>query len=527
MNDPKPSYEDLQNKIKILELELSNLKKSDFRQDYEDFVQYSQSIYYQYSNLRGGLFWSNRVKDILGFSPEEIKENPFLWNNSIHPDDLPLVQKAIEDYERGADYNIEYRIRTKSGKWIWLHDHFIRKIQIGDEIIIDGNALDITLQKEAELALRESEERFRNYINSTSDIVFTLDTEQRHNGIFGDWAEKSGLSKEFFLGKTTKELLGDKADVHEEANKKALNGEYVVYEWSNVIGDTTIYFQTSLSPLYKENKIIGIIGVGRNITNLKKIEFALRESEESIQKQNIELIKLNSDKNRFISILAHDLKNPFNNIRGLLKLIQENLSSYNEIELKKIIDMIHESVEKYHNLLEDILHWARTQSGNFSIEGEKLLFIKTCTEVIENLQAMATQKDISIQLEAKNSEIVFTDKNILTTILRNLISNSIKFTNQGGHIQISLEQNNFNSIITVSDNGIGISPERLKTLFEISQVHSTPGTEKENGTGLGLMLCKELIEKQSGKIWVKSQPGKGSQFIFSIPNLPSNRDTKY
>lgn len=525
MNDPKQSYEDLENKIKILEQELSELKNNNFNQDYEDFVQYSQSIYYQYSNLRGGLFWSNRVKDILGFSPEEIKENPFLWNNSIHPDDKPLVEKAIEDFERGAEYNIEYRIKTKSGNWIWLHDHFIRKIQIGDEIIIDGNALDITLQKEAELALRESEERFKNYINSTSDIVFTLDTEQRHNGIFGDWAEKSGLSKEFFLGKTTKELLGDKAEVHESANKRALKGEYVVYEWSNQIGDSTIYFQTSLSPLYKENKIIGIIGVGRNITDLKKIEFALRESEKNIHKQNIELRKLNSDKNRFISILAHDLKNPFNNIRGLLKLIQENLTSYNEIELKNIISMIHESVEKYHNLLEDILHWARTQSGNFSIEGEKLLFIKICKEVIENLQAMATQKDISIHLGAKDSDIVFTDKNILTTILRNLISNSIKFTNQGGHIDISLKHDNANAIVTVSDNGIGISSERIETLFEISQVHSTPGTDKENGTGLGLMLCKELIEKQSGKIWVNSELGKGSQFIFSLPLPSSPTDT--
>lgn len=501
------------------------MKNEKNSQDYEDFVQYSPSIYYQYSNLRGGLFWSNRVQDILGFSPDEIKKNPFLWNKSIHPDDMAFVQKAIEDYQKGTEYNIEYRIKTKSGKWIWLNDHFIRKIQIGNEIIIDGNAIDITQRKEAELALRESEEMFKKCINSTSDIVFTLDTEQRHNGIFGDWAEKAGLTKSFFLGKTAKELLGENAEIHIQANNKALSGENVVYEWSSNIGDSTFYYQTSVSPLYKENKIIGIIGIGRNITDLKKTEFALRASEENIQKQNIELRKLNSDKNRFISILAHDLKNPFNNIYGLINLMLDSFETYEPSELKNIIQMIHDSASKYRSLLEDILHWARTQTGNFSIEREKLNFLAVCREVVESLQVLAIKKAISIQIDTRESDIIFSNKNILSTVLRNLISNSIKFTNRRGQIKISLQEKNSDLIVKVSDNGVGISPDRIKTLFDISQVQSTLGTEKEFGTGLGLMLCKELIKKQSGKIWVESEVGKGSHFLFSIPTLTETIDS--
>lgn len=395
MKNSNPSYEDLKNKIQSLELELSNLKNNNFKHDCEEFLQNSKSIYYQYSNKRGGLFWSNRVKEILGFSPEELKDDPFLSNNPIHPEDQHLVDKAVDNYKEGADNDVEYRIKTKSGKWIWLHDHFIRKVQIGDEIIIDGNALDVTLRKEAEIALQQS----------------------------------------------------------------------------------------------KEN----------------------------IQRQNTALRKLNADKNRFISIIAHDLKNPFNNIRGLLKLILENFSSYNSDDLVGMLQMMNTSAEKYYTLLEDILSWARTQSGNFSIQIERLVFLNICKEVIENLQGMAANKEITIQLDTCEFELVFSDKNILATTLRNLISNSIKFTNHGGIINISLSQSDSESIVTVSDNGIGISPDRLKNLFEISQMQSTNGTNMEKGTGLGLLLCKELIEIQSGKIWAESEQGKGSKFIFSIP----------
>lgn len=515
MSNPKPTYEELENKIKNLELELNTIRNIE-SYTYKDFVQFSRSIYYKYSNLRGGLFWSDRV-NILGFSPEEIKTDPFLWFNSIHPEDKPNVKKAIEDYAKGKNYEIEYRIQTKSGKWIWLQDHFIRKTQIEDEIIIDGNAIDVTYRKKAELELKESEERFKNYINSTSDIVFTLDTEQKHTGVFGDWVEKAGLTKSYFLGKTTKEILGENAEIHVKANEKALNGEQVVYEWSSVLGGNTLYFQTSLSPLFEGNTISGIIGVGRNITDLKNTEIALRKSENNVQKQNLELRKLNADKNRFISILAHDLKNPFSSILGILDLLTENIRTYNIEETEKLIHLLNISANKYYNLLNEILEWTKTKSGNFTFEPENLDFEIICQEVIDNLRLMANAKELSINISIVNDKIIIADKNMLTTILRNLISNSIKFTNRGGQINICLEKNENYFTVTISDNGVGITAKRLETLFEISHMSSTLGTEAEKGTGLGLLLCLELIEKHKGRIWAESEEGKGSVFAFTIP----------
>ena len=412
MNPNKPTYEELENKVKSLELELTRLKQNVPRKDYEDFIQ---------------------------------------------------------------------------------------------------------KRKEAELALQESEERFKNYINSTSDIVFTLDTEQKHTGVFGVWVEKAGLTKSHFIGKSTKELLGENAEIHVQANEKALRGEHVVYEWSAILGNSILYYQTSLSPLIEGNKTIGIIGVGRNITELKNIEIALRKSEENVQKQNLELRKLNADKNRFISILAHDLKNPFSSILGILSMLTENIRTYSKEENEKLIHLLNDSANRYYTLLNEILEWTKTKSGNFTFDPKNLDFEVICQEVIDNLSLMANTKKINIKFFNTKDKFVLADKHMLTTILRNLISNSIKFTNVGGIINIYLEQSNTFFTVTISDNGIGIAPNRIDTLFEISHMSSTLGTQAEKGNGLGLLLCKELIERHKGKIWAENNPNGGTNFYFTLP----------
>ncbi len=494
-------------------------------------------------------------------------------------------------------------------------------------------AEDITSRKQTEKALQESEEILRICINSTSDIVFTLDTEQRHTGVFGDWAERAGMSKFDFLGKTAKEILGENSLIHEQANLRVLKGEHIVYEWSSIIGNNTIYYQTSLSPLFSKNKIVGIIGVGRNITELKNKEQSIqaeierfqitmnsinagvyvsdldsyelifankyyldlfgniigkkcysalqgqtspcdfcnnhllidkdgkptqthiweiqnkitqhwyqlrdqlirwtngklvrleiatditerKQAEFIINQQNVELKKLNADKDRFITILAHDLKSPFNSILGFLHLLTENIRKYDIDKIEKQLNIINNSAQNTFNLLEDILMWVRANSGKIPYEPQNINFATICNEVIVNLKLTANTKNITINHFATDNIRIFADKNMINTILRNLVSNSIKFTNKNGQIDIYAETNHTNVIITVSDNGIGIETDTLNKLFDISQKISTDGTENEKGTGLGLLLCKEFVEKHNGKIWVESELGKGSDFKFTMP----------
>ena len=247
-----------------------------------------------------------------------------------------------------------------------------------------------------------------------------------------------------------------------------------------------------------------------NITDRKYADKALKENGEK-------LLQLNADKDRFISILGHDLKNPFNNILGFSEILNDEINSLNKDEIKDIAKNINKSVKITNSLLEDILMWARTQQGSISFNPQNLSFSATYENIIEIMNPSADEKNITINYSSADHINVFADADMLKTVLRNLVSNAIKFTNNGGVINISAIQTVSDIIISVSDNGIGIPPENLAKLFDISEVLSTKGTAGETGTGLGLLLCKEFVEKHGGKIWVESEDGKGSDFKFTLP----------
>ena len=256
------------------------------------------------------------------------------------------------------------------------------------------------------------------------------------------------------------------------------------------------------------------------IENEKLIEASkiIMTKTEEIKSQNEELKKLNADKDRFMSILAHDLKSPFNSLLGFSQLLSENIRKYNIDKIEKQIKIINNSARNIFRLLEDLLMWAEAQSGKIPYEPQKLSFIDICTDVVEVLKPNANVKNITINYFTEEMIIVFADIGMLKTVLRNLVSNAIKFTNTGGQINIYAEKTQSNITISVSDNGIGIAREILNKLFDISQTHTTKGTVNESGTGLGLFICKEFVEKHDGKIWVESEIGKGSNFKFILPS---------
>jgi signal transduction histidine kinase len=218
-----------------------------------------------------------------------------------------------------------------------------------------------------------------------------------------------------------------------------------------------------------------------------------------------------------MSILGHDLKSPFNNLLGLSEALMEDIRKLDIDEIEDYANKINKSAQNTNNLLEDILMWARTQQGKMPFEPQILSFKDICRDALDVLNPNANSKNISINYSAEDHIIVFADADMLKTVLRNLVSNAIKFTNNGGAVNISAVENSGNVIISVSDNGIGIAPEDLVKLFDLSQVITTKGTAKETGTGLGLFLCKEFVEKHGGKIWVESEAGKGSDFKFTLP----------
>ena len=229
------------------------------------------------------------------------------------------------------------------------------------------------------------------------------------------------------------------------------------------------------------------------------------------------LLQLNADKNRFISILAHDLRAPFNNLLGLSEILIEDIRKFNTDEIEEIADNINKSARNTFNLLENILSWARAEQGKIPFDPQILSFTDICKDAVEVLNPIAKEKNITIFYSNGDNINVFADIDMVKTVLRNLVSNAIKFTNTGGTISITANQIDSNMTVSVSDNGIGIAPRSLKKLFEMSEVITTKGTANETGTGLGLLLCKEFVEKHGGKIWVESEEGKGSDFKFTLP----------
>ncbi|MFY9151758.1 MAG: two-component regulator propeller domain-containing protein [Prolixibacteraceae bacterium] len=250
------------------------------------------------------------------------------------------------------------------------------------------------------------------------------------------------------------------------------------------------------------------------VRNLQKQKILL---EKLVAIKTTELHELNASKDKFFSIIAHDLKNPFNSIIGFSEILQNEIKSKNYEVIEEFAGLINISAVQAMRLLENLLAWANSQRGKIVFNPETINLYELLEEEYSMLNDLAKSKNILLKTAFPENITIVADKNMLKTILRNLISNAIKFTPKNGKIDVKASMVNQFLEISVSDNGIGMTREAKEKLFKIDTNQSTYGTENEKGTGLGLILCKEFIEKHHGQIWVESEPGKGSEFKFRLP----------
>ena len=259
-----------------------------------------------------------------------------------------------------------------------------------------------------------------------------------------------------------------------------------------------------------------------DITDRKKTEEKMKQILNDLTIANKELdqsIQFNADKDLFISILAHDLRNPFSVLIGYTELLLENIRKLRSTEIDSLVREINDSTHSTFSLLEDLLKWSRLRTGKFPFEPQKLNFTGICRDVIKVFQPNANSKNITINCSVMDEIDVVADINMLRAVIRNLVSNAIKFSDRNGLVTISARKTNTTILFSVSDNGTGIESETITRLFDISHFRSSPGTANEKGSGLGLLLCKEFVEKHGGRIWVESEYGKGSTFYFNIPRI--------
>ncbi len=259
-----------------------------------------------------------------------------------------------------------------------------------------------------------------------------------------------------------------------------------------------------------DDTLIGILGIIIDVTKLKDAERSLKSSQ-------IKLKEAINAKDKFFNIMAHDLKNPFNAVLGLTHLISSKIKNYNQKEIQQYAMLINQSATQIYNLLENLLEWSRAQSG--ALVKNPVIFdihdpINECLELLAN---NFEQKAINIVFNYSHEFKVFVDKNMILTVIRNLLMNAIKYTPENGEIFISTSTSNNIVEVSIADNGIGISEENIDKLFKIDKPISTPGVLNEKGTGLGLIICKEFIDQNDGELFVESNKDKGSTFTFELP----------
>ena len=255
--------------------------------------------------------------------------------------------------------------------------------------------------------------------------------------------------------------------------------------------------------------------------DLKKAYNIINQQKKEIENQRKQLREINAAKDKFFSIIAHDLKNPIAGFIGLTEVMTSQADDLSPKEMKEFSTMIYDSARQLYSLLDNLLHWARSQTGSIKVNLRETDLNKTIAEIQNQLSTVAEMKGITIRISAPEQAIVFADPDMLNAIVRNLLSNAIKFSNSNSYIDLLVHKGDKVIQLTVKDYGVGIPSEDLPKLFRIDHNPSRIGTAKEKGTGLGLVLCKEFIERMGGTITVESELGKGASFIISIPIAPT------
>jgi PAS domain S-box-containing protein len=318
-----------------------------------------------------------------------------------------------------------------------------------------------------------------------------------------------GYDKGELIGRNIAILDAEEKNDNEFVSSNAITGnQYVEKIFRKKDGTCfTTEVCTKLTTIGNKKRIITYI---HDLSEQKKIQEALLESRQKLE-------ELNKTKDKFFSIIAHDLKNPLHTIFGFAHILKENLDNFDREEFKGFIDYIITTSNSSSLLLENLLQWALTQTGSIKAKKVRINLFDLIEKNIKFLNEIALKKQINLINECPGNMYIKADKDMLEFIIRNLVSNAIKFTNTDGYVWVGSEQTDHTVNVIIKDTGVGMSSKMRKSLFEIESMKKSNGTHKETGTGLGLVLCKEFITMNKGNISVKSKVGKGSTFVLEFP----------
>ena len=363
-------------------------------------------------------------------------------------------------------------------------------------------------------------------ISQTSDLMAIVDRDYINRAVNPAYLHAFAKTNEEIIGHSVSDVLGHKQ--FEKVSKpnldRAFAGEELTSQaWIDVPGLGRRFVDLSYSPVRDTDGMISCCVVTiHNSTELKLTEEELRLANETIQEKNDQLQYEVDVKNRFFSIIAHDLRSPFVSLLGLTELMAEKGNSFSKEKNTVFAKTVNEVGKQIYGLLHNLLEWSSLQIKGAKFESETFSLRRVTQESIDILKPMAVEKNIVLTNKIEEF-VVFTEQNMVQTVIRNLIANALKFTPSGGSVEVSSCEHRNMLGVTVTDTGVGMSKEHAQQVFAIDQKTSTRGTAGETGTGLGLPLCKDMIERNGGQIWFESTPGQGARFHFTLPTEPGEK----
>ncbi|MEI7828831.1 MAG: PAS domain-containing sensor histidine kinase [Prolixibacteraceae bacterium] len=453
-------------------------------------------------------------------SPEELKNSVKNISNELFADPArrnEIIQLLEQSPELQA---FEILYRRKDGSTFTGQLHISRILAENGELEhLEGFVEDISRRKEDEHSLAKSRELYRLLAENSTDGVSMIDREGKVVYISPAFLRRLGYKEEDWLYLDMQGILSKihpddieriAVEIQRGRDLKLPTSKYE-YRIRAKSGEY-IWLEDILNREFgQDGEFVRTIVNSRIITNRKQLEADLSF-------KNEELVRVLAEKDRFFSIIAHDLKSPFNGFLGLTQLLADDLSSLTADEIRNIAVMMKNSAANLYSLLDNLLHWTRMQQGLLPFLPEVIRLHNIVDKSEEVLKELACKKEIELTNDVPVTMEVKADHNMIQTIIRNLVGNAIKFTHKGGIVSISAKKSDNDFVeMAIRDNGIGISKTILEHIFLNESTIRRNGTEGEASTGLGLILCKEFVEKHGGKIWVESEEGIGSTFYFTIP----------